>query len=215
MVVQYKGGTRYLCSYLRQQFHEPGCQYLPADPINAQVLKTFFPAVLLGGARCFHRGDSRPKPHAKCHDRSPDPTTAAPALSGGTGRAAVPPDRPDNRLVAAELERRWEEALREFQQVETRLAERHPGLAGVDDLPPELCEAFMALGQRLPAVWHQGLLAREQQKALLRCLIDKVAVHRAASDRLHLRIVWKGAQVSVFEPPFLVSALADYFQAGQ
>ncbi|MDB5773009.1 MAG: site-specific recombinase, invertase Pin [Burkholderia sp.] len=47
---------------------------------------------------------------------------------------------------------------------------------GVDDVTPELREAFTALGQRLPAIWDQGLLTREQQKALLRCLIDKVVV---------------------------------------
>ena len=32
MVVQYKKGTRYLCNYLRQQYHVPVCQYIPADP---------------------------------------------------------------------------------------------------------------------------------------------------------------------------------------
>jgi DNA invertase Pin-like site-specific DNA recombinase len=32
MVVQSKGGTRYLCNYLRQQYQVPFCQNLPAEP---------------------------------------------------------------------------------------------------------------------------------------------------------------------------------------
>src|SRR4051812_49814624 len=35
MVVQYKGGTRYLCNYLRQQHGTLVCQSIPAGPIDA------------------------------------------------------------------------------------------------------------------------------------------------------------------------------------
>ncbi|HEX7634830.1 MAG TPA: hypothetical protein VF427_06095 [Noviherbaspirillum sp.] len=85
--------------------------------------------------------------------------------------------------------------------------------SGVAEISPELREAFTALGQRLPAIWHEGVLTREQQKSLLRCLIDKVVVHRSASDCLSLRIFWKGEQVSMFDLPVPVGALADYSQA--
>ncbi|MGC1953690.1 MAG: recombinase zinc beta ribbon domain-containing protein, partial [Gammaproteobacteria bacterium] len=45
LVVQYKGGTRYLCNYFRQQYGTPVCQYLPADPIDAHVVNAFFAAL--------------------------------------------------------------------------------------------------------------------------------------------------------------------------
>src|SRR6266704_3361478 len=45
MVVQYKNGTRYLCNYLRQQYHVPVCQYIPADPVDVQVVEAFFQAL--------------------------------------------------------------------------------------------------------------------------------------------------------------------------
>lgn len=120
---------------------------------------------------------------------------------------------PDNRLVAAELERRWEQALCELRQAEGYLDATPQTSNGVDDVTPELRDAFTALGQRLPAIWDQGLLTRDQQKALLRCLIDKVVVHRSAADCLALRIVWKGEQVSIFDLPVPVGSLADYSQA--
>lgn len=45
MLVQYKGGTHYLCNYLHQQFGDPVCQYLPADPLDDQVVQAFFAAL--------------------------------------------------------------------------------------------------------------------------------------------------------------------------
>src|SRR5215210_3588782 len=45
LLVQYKGGTRYLCNFLRQQYRMPVCQYLPADPIDAWVVAAFFEAI--------------------------------------------------------------------------------------------------------------------------------------------------------------------------
>ncbi len=45
MVVQYKHGTRYLCNYLRQQYHVPVCQYIPADPVDVHVVEAFFQAL--------------------------------------------------------------------------------------------------------------------------------------------------------------------------
>src|SRR6266545_24598 len=45
MVVQYKGGTRYLCNYHRLQMQSPVCQWLPADPIDQWVIRSFFEAL--------------------------------------------------------------------------------------------------------------------------------------------------------------------------
>ena len=45
MVVQYKGGNQYLCTYLRSQAHAPVCQRLPADPVDQQVVAAFFDAL--------------------------------------------------------------------------------------------------------------------------------------------------------------------------
>jgi DNA invertase Pin-like site-specific DNA recombinase len=45
MVVQYKGGTRYICHYLRQQYRTPVCQYIAADPVDTRVVDAFFQAL--------------------------------------------------------------------------------------------------------------------------------------------------------------------------
>jgi hypothetical protein len=55
---------------------------------------------------------------------------------------------------------------------------------------------FLALGARLPEIWQRPEVSRENKKALLRCLIDKVILHRVTRDRITIRVVWRGGEVS-------------------
>jgi hypothetical protein len=116
---------------------------------------------------------------------------------------------PDNRLVAAELERRWEQTLRDLHQAEAALAKAPlPAPTGAE-LSQELRAAFADLGKRLPQLWQGTLLSTARKKALLGCLIDKVVIHRAARDRVRTRIVWRGADVTELEIPITVGSLAE------
>jgi hypothetical protein len=114
---------------------------------------------------------------------------------------------PDNRLVAAELERRWEEALRALRQAEENIAQQQQQIEKPMELSHELKEAFSAIGKHLPEVWEQ--LRREHQKALLRCLIDKIVVHRCMRDTLQLRIVWRGGETTSQKIPIPVNSFAE------
>ncbi len=105
---------------------------------------------------------------------------------------------PDNRLVAAELERRWEEAIRACQEAEDRLREEKahaPCLA----IPADLLEQLKNIGPHVSELWQQKLFKASQKKALLRTLIDKVVLHRAATDRVCIRVVWRGGQTTTAE----------------
>jgi hypothetical protein len=53
------------------------------------------------------------------------------------------------------------------------------------------------------------VLAQPQRKALRRCLIDKVIVHRAPRDTVQSRMVGKGGATTTFAVPVTVGALAD------
>jgi len=67
---------------------------------------------------------------------------------------------PDNRLVAAELERRWKAALLELRRVEEALARRTMTAAsGPDRIDPRLRAKVVALGQRMPEIWATHRLA--------------------------------------------------------
>jgi hypothetical protein len=107
---------------------------------------------------------------------------------------------PDNRLVASELERRWEAALRDLRQAEAALAKARAETGdGEPSLDADLRAAFSDVGRRLPELWHGAVLTTANKKALLRCLIDKVVIHRTQPDSIHTRIVWRGGDVSAFD----------------
>ena len=73
----------------------------------------------------------------------------------------------------------------------------------------------MTIGQKLPQIWHQEVLARENKKALLRCLIDKVVIHRHLQDRVQTRIVWRGGDITTLEIPVPVGSFADLSTAAE
>lgn len=100
---------------------------------------------------------------------------------------------PANRLVAAELERRWEAALQQLRETEEGLARFHQTpLPAV--VPPELVAVFGDISQRLPEVWPT--LTNSQRKELLRSLIQRVIVRRPRRDQVVVRIVWLSGSYS-------------------
>jgi hypothetical protein len=214
MVLQYKGGVRYLCNHMRQQFGDPVCQYLPADPIDAQVLRAFFAALSPLELDAYSEARAVQAKTQRSVDKAQNQQVQRLRYQAALAERQFLQVDPDNRLVAAELESRWEEALQAITQAEAHQRDAaQASESQAEDIAPELREAFTALGERLPAIWDQGLLRHEQQKSLLRCLIDKVVVHRTRRDQLHLRIVWKGNLVSTFDVPVSVHALAHYSQS--
>lgn len=116
---------------------------------------------------------------------------------------------PDNRLVAAELEKRWETALAELRRAEGAQGSLDSSPHPLAALSPELQTAFQAIGRHLPTVWQQGHVNQRHKKALLRALIDKVLVHRLARDRVQGRIVCKGGDTTTLGIPVPVGALKD------
>lgn len=62
-------------------------------------------------------------------------------------------------------------------------------------------------------MWTSGRLSQQQKKALLRSLIDKVAIHRSARDTVHCRVVWKGGEVTTAAIPIPVGSWPELSQA--
>lgn len=94
---------------------------------------------------------------------------------------------PDNRLVAGELERRWETCLQQLHQVEE--AYHHFQQTPVPEkIPASLRETFQNISSRLPDLWEE--LSNIQKKELLRSLIRRIIITRPVPDRIEMRIVW-------------------------
>jgi hypothetical protein len=107
---------------------------------------------------------------------------------------------PDNRLVAAELERRWEAALQEVRMAEETLAQQTSSRAIAQmAVGKALSDKVVSLAGRLPQIWADEATTDAQRKALLRCLVDKVVLERGEHDVALVRIVWRGGAVSILK----------------
>jgi DNA invertase Pin-like site-specific DNA recombinase len=210
MVVQYKGGNQYLCNYLRSQAHAPVCQRLPADPVDQQVVAAFFDALAPAELDVYEQALVQQRQQQAELDRAQRYSLQRLEYEADEARRRYEHVDPAYRLVAAELERRWEAALQALQEAQehyARLLRQAPEEAMA--IPPTLREAFSTLGASLPTLWHQDTLSRAQRKALLRCLLEKVVLDRRTPDTITTRIVWRGGAVSELEVPCTVGTLRD------
>lgn len=209
MVVQYKGGTRYLCNYLRQQHHVPVCENIPGDPIDRAVVAAFFQALAPIELDAYAQAVTAQQTTAQQVDQAQQQQLERLHYEAALAQRQFNRVDPDNRLVAAELEKRWETALRTLQQAqEAYLIQQQQQAATPLVLPPELQAAFQAIGHHLPRLWQQDLLSPRHKKALLRCLIDKVVIHHATPDTIQVRIVWRGGATTTQLVPIRVGTLA-------
>lgn len=213
MFVQYKGGTKYLCNALRQQYQVPVCQTIPADAVDDHVVQLFLKAfssveldlhVRLVENACQQR-DEVLRSHQQQLDRL--------RYQSRLAERQFNQSDPENRLVTAELERRWEQALRDVKAAEEALQRQQEQCPGLLSLDAATRKALENIGQNLPELWAQGRLSPQQKKALLRCLIEKVVIRRVQRDTIHARVVWKGGQVTTVEIPVPVGSLAELSQA--
>jgi DNA invertase Pin-like site-specific DNA recombinase len=98
---------------------------------------------------------------------------------------------PENRLVADELERRWNQALQRVREVELRL-EQQVSLSGQGAVAePE--EEFADLAAQLEAVWGRPDVDVRLKKRIIRTLVHEIVVDvDAAASEIVLVIHWKG-----------------------
>ena len=134
---------------------------------------------------------------------------------------------PDNRLVAQELERDWEDKLRQLQVAREDLERRLHKFPEVQ-LSPALREQLSHLNRELPQLWSQSQLTNQHKKQLLRTLIDKVVLKRISPDQVQVKVIWVSGHFSeeVVYPPIwkqadtsqhqeMVARIQQLWQQGQ
>lgn len=208
MVVQYKNATRYICNYLRQQYRVPVCQYIPAKIVDDYVISAFFEALSQVELDAYTQAIQSQNKLDRGVERAQQQQLERLRYQAALAERQFNQVDPDNRLVAAALEKRWETTLTELQQAEAHYTQRQSTQQEIE-LSPELKSAFLEIGQKLPEVWQSDVLTRTQKKSLLRCLIDKVVIHRLGRDLVHIRIVWKGGDTTTVDLPIPVQSFLE------
>ena len=191
MYVRYKGGGQYVCNHLRSNEGLPVCQYIRAARIDAVVADAFLTALApaeLDALSRAHRSQQQVDTALR--------TSAERQLERKRYAAALAERQfnrvdPDNRLVAAELERRWEAALSEVRVAEEALAHQSvPQSMAKIGMGTALHGKVIDLAGRLPHIWTDPAVMDAQRKALLRCLVEKVVLRGDNQDGLERRSGW-------------------------
>jgi hypothetical protein len=99
---------------------------------------------------------------------------------------------PDNRLVAAELEARWNAAMARLKECEARLLSRS------ESKPPAVDrESLLSLAGDLDTVWKSSSAEMRTKQRLVRALIEEIVVDVEDDKReVILLIHWRGGQHS-------------------
>jgi excisionase family DNA binding protein len=105
---------------------------------------------------------------------------------------------PDNRLVASELERRWNERLEAVCRLEADLS------AAQQDATPPLNQQdrqrLLALGADLSQAWDHPNASAETRKRILRAVLKEILV-RVQDGQIQLVLHWEGGDHTAFALP--------------
>jgi DNA invertase Pin-like site-specific DNA recombinase len=102
---------------------------------------------------------------------------------------------PDHRLVASELERRWNEKLERVAQLEQAHAKAEAEAQW--DLTSEERAAISTLSQDLPAIWAAPTTTNQDRKQLLRSAIDTVQLDGVSHvGQIEVQIRWRSGVIT-------------------
>jgi DNA invertase Pin-like site-specific DNA recombinase len=198
MQVKYKKTDHpaYTCSWYLLEGRPRTCPAIQAevlDPVvERQLLRALSPAALELSVRA---AEDVERERARLAELARQDLERARYEAERAGRQYDAVD-PGNRLVAGELERRWEEALLHRRQVEEdhdrRMRERPPLLSA------EERSRIASLATDLPVLWSAA--ASADRKEILRCLIERVTVDvERMTEYVTVTIRWAGGFLSRHE----------------
>jgi hypothetical protein len=192
MIVGYGGASakrtlQYRCrhpgDYARKE-----CQLVGGKRIEAAVVETFLEVTVAAGPEAAALADGQLRSEIAATEKSWQLQIEKVEYEVRLAERQYLAVDPDNRTVARELERRWNQRLEELEAVRmkaaTALDHRRP-------LSDAELERAKYLGRHLDEVWNAETTMVRDRKRLLRCLIEEVQI-RSEAKWYWVLIVWKG-----------------------
>jgi excisionase family DNA binding protein len=194
MCVRYSGNKNrhsYNCSRTSSSYGEPLCQSLSGpvldELIAGRILAAVAPAALEASLAAVAEVE-RERAELTRHWQLRRERARYEAERAARQYHAC---EPENRLVARELERRWEEALKQQRQLEDDFARWQRTAPG--RLTPDVEQAVRALARDLPALWQAATTTPGERQRIARLLIEQVTVAAdKASERVDVEVHWAG-----------------------
>jgi DNA invertase Pin-like site-specific DNA recombinase len=215
MQVRYCGAKSlpcYACTRNTSDYGDPLCQSLSGQPIDelvsAQILAALEPAALEASLAAVADIEQERAELLKQWNLKME------RIDYEVDRACrqYQACEPDNRLVARELERRWEEALKQQRQLQEefeRWKRSAPGRLSAQDR-----QSIAALAEDLPALWRAETTTSQDRQRIARLLLERVTILTdKESDNAEVKLHWMGGLVceyTIKRPVSRYDQQADY-----
>lgn len=215
MSVHYREGVpAFDCCIANLGFGEPRCQHFSArwlEPmVEDLVIQALDPASIelsLAAAESIEEDRTRLETH---HQQS----VQRAAYEAEVARKRYEEVDPGNRLVAAELEGRWEAALgvqRKCEEELNRFRQHRPS-----KLTQQQRDTITALSSGFRSLWTSESTTGKDRQELVRILIDRVVVEVVDdTERLSVTVHWSGGYTSSHAARRTVAAFDGLEDAGE
>lgn len=185
-----KTQPRYLCHGGRESRGSASCQSLGGVGVDRAVAATVLDAIAPAGIEAAITA-------MKQFDSQQDEQRRLLELSLEKARYEIDRARrqydqvdPANRLVAGELESRWNAALQRAAELEQRLDETTHQQIMLSEFDQQ---RLLELGRDLPALWHHSSATAEMKKRVLRTVLEEIVIGDDEARKNHLLVLhWKG-----------------------
>jgi len=153
--------------------------------VSAELLRVLAPFGIEAALRAL---DARAADNSETHRQTELALTQA-RYEAGLARRQYDAVDPDNRLVVAELERRWNDRLVEVHRIEEQLATLKTAKVAMPTA--EERARLTALGADIEALWHHPGATAETRKHVLRTAIVEIMA-KIVGDTVDLTVHWQG-----------------------
>jgi DNA invertase Pin-like site-specific DNA recombinase len=185
----------YICGRAYQDGDEKVCQSMTARPVDAAVVEAFLGAISPGGLRVAMRVLDQVEQYLIAQRRQRELQLEQARYETRLAQRQYDAVDPTHRLVAAELERRWNEKLERVAQLERVYAQAERDAEW--NLTPEERAAITELSQDLPAIWSADTTTNQERKQLLRMVIESVQLDgMRQAGQIEVQIHWRAGTVT-------------------
>ena len=203
MAVDYNArGWSYGCNVVDPTSHQKrGCCSMGGKRLDREVVRLFLEMATPGGAEAAVRAATDVAGRAEAELRRWEQALEHCRYQAGLAERRYRQVDPDNRLIAATLEREWEATLVALQEAEQALA-----AARSEQPPPPAPEVFAELGSSLERVWDGPTTSNSDRKRLLGCLVEQVTIeHHTEAGEFAVTVHWRGGRVDDLVFPKIVT----------
>ena len=194
MQPQYSASSpSYACRTRKKRYGEPVCQSLTLAHIDAAVAEAFLAVLRPAAIEALLALSAELEREQAQIDQQWQLRLDRARYEAERARRQYDQCEPENRLVARELETRWNARLRTLAELEE--AYRREQERGLAPLTEDEKAALRSLVGDVPTLWHAAETTVEERKRLLRCLVREVILRRdegakGAGGITEIRIGW-------------------------